>query len=205
MRLWSIQPEGIYYDLKDKKILLTDIRKSDTFMSPQEMESGIYNYEDIAIKNAYNWLVREMHKRIPDSLYNPSYPWWAWHTYNGKHKKPDLRHSLSTPGEKCACIELEIPDKDVLLHDYDNWHIPLGGYPLILDAVNEEDWERKYERFNSIKDSAAYTEAMEKSWEGIFNVDYCDIPWQERGMYIQATFWELRYDQVVNVRFFTSR
>ena len=46
----------------------------------------------------------------------------------------------------------------------------------------------------------------QKSWEKIFDVfPPFKNEWKNQGKYIQATFWELRLDQVVAVRHFKGR
>ena len=43
-----------------------------------------------------------------------------------------------------------------------------------------------------------------KNWEGVFNLSPLDNEWITRGDSIQATFWELRKDQIKEVRIFTA-
>jgi hypothetical protein len=38
-----------------------------------------------------------------------------------------------------------------------------------------------------------------KSWERVFDKNFC--PWE----FVQATFWELRKEQVISVRYFKGR
>lgn len=41
-------------------------------------------------RDQYDWLVKEMKKRIGDPPEGVSYPVWAWYMWEGCRKKPDL-------------------------------------------------------------------------------------------------------------------
>jgi hypothetical protein len=64
-------------------------------------------------------------------------------------------------------------------------------------------------RLQFLKMFAAWVEQKrikEKSWEKIFNVSIpIDTEWHRCGMFIQVTFWELRLDQVIVVRYFKGK
>lgn len=44
----------------------------------------------------------------------------------------------------------------------------------------------------------------ERNWERVFDLTPVDNEWVVRGDSIQATFWELRKDQIRSVRMFTA-
>ena len=44
----------------------------------------------------------------------------------------------------------------------------------------------------------------DKNWEGAFDLTYIDNDWVHRGDSIQATFWELRKEDIRRVKFFTT-
>ena len=80
----------------------------------------------------YKWLIDQMEKRIGPAPDGVSYPVWAWYIQSWKHKKPDLRIErwANGPGnEQYVCIEVELPDDQVLLSDFDAWCI------LLLDGL----------------------------------------------------------------------
>jgi hypothetical protein len=95
--------------------------------------------------------------------------------------------------EASVCLELEVPDHLVLLSDEEEWHIVLGDEYLCCgqDIDSEYEW---YEGLPSEKRDAVQT----ASWERIFNV----FDREEPSQFIQATFWELRLEQVKGVRCF---
>ena len=43
-----------------------------------------------------------------------------------------------------------------------------------------------------------------QNWKKVFDLTYVDNSWMHRGDSIQATFWELRKEDIRKVRFFTS-
>ena len=53
----------------------------------------------------------------------------------------------------------------------------------------------------------AYHQRIENSWDRIFDLDWVDEeithPFDKKS--IQATFWQLHFDQIRDVQFFTAR
>jgi hypothetical protein len=193
MILWTIQPVEWYEDLQRNGYVYCKEKLSE-------------NLEDEPFVNAYNWLIKEMYKR---GINNPNpclikYPLWAWHTYDWKHKKPDLRNSgFDRRGRKCVCLEIDIPDNQVLLSDYNAWHGVLNRWYLD-DSNNEEEWEEIQNRFDKLP-CAKRNKLMENSWQKVFDITPYESDWKSRGGYVQATFWFLRIDQVRKVQYFTTR
>ena len=112
MILWTIQPEAVYEEILSTGVYHCDFSKS----SLSEWE------------RQYDWLVEQMKKRIGPPPNGVSYPVWAWHTWEGVRKKPDLRRERwgnGWKGERFVCLEIDVPDKDVLLSDFDSWSIIL--------------------------------------------------------------------------------
>ena len=184
MRLWTIQPKKFYEKLLQEKVV---------FCKPELSE----HIQEWNFKPAYDWLVSQMECRIGAAPAGVRYPIWAWYTLDGKNEKPDLRKTeFRYYREEQVCIELEIPDQDVLLSD-EEWHVVLNDWYL----ANDEDFDREYEWFKALPESEQEA-AKQKSWERIFQV------FKEDGTsakYIQATFWELRLEYVKSVRFFKGR
>lgn len=79
---------------------------------------------------AYDWLVARMNLQIGSPRDGVKYPVWAWYAQGSGHKKPDLRRerwSNGSDGKKMVCMELEVPDEQVVLSDFDNWHAILNN------------------------------------------------------------------------------
>jgi hypothetical protein len=155
----------------------------------------------------YWWLNKQLDKKDPKPE-SVEYPVWAWYRFDGKEKKPDLRHSCySYHGDKMVCIELEIPDEKVLLSDFDLWHFPLNDwwlYDCFYPNYGEKEYDKDHEWFKNLSPEEQQVE-KEKSWERIFNIEPFESDWIARGKYVQAVFWELKKEYVKKAQFFTAR
>lgn len=188
MRLWTMQPVEI----------LDIIEKEGVFRCNPELSEYGTDFSD-----AYSWLIQKMDEKIP----RPEgcvLPVWAWHTRYWKHKKPDLRNiGLGMKGEKSVCIEIEIPDEEVLLSDFDEWHFVLND-SWIDDSNCEEEWEKMHDEFDALPFSEQ--ERLKKeSWNKIFDITPFENDWRRNGEFVQATFWEIKKENVKKVQFFTAR
>jgi hypothetical protein len=187
MILWTIQPEGVYQELQNTGIYHCDIGQGS--MPEYRLE--------------YDWFVAQMKKRIglpPDGV---KYPVWAWYKWEGKRKKPDLRRErwqCGLRGDIFYCLTIEIPDEHVLLSDFDMWSIIL--LHGLLSTTEEEDTqlEKIYDSLNPEEQK----KMRNKNWEGAFDLTPLRNEWMTRGESIQATFWELRYEQVVKAQPFKA-
>ena len=187
MLLWTCQEEAVYNEL-----LKTSVYRCDLNLSSMK-----------DCREKYDWLVRQMKQRIGPPPDKVSYPVWAWYQQQGKHRKPDLRKerwAVGCNGERFACLEIEIPDREVLLSDFDAWCIILSN-GLLSDSEQEDRYlEAQYEALPP----SEKRRMREKNWERVFDLSPLDNDWSRRGYYIQATFWELRLEQVRDVRFFRA-
>lgn len=175
MKLWSIQNEAAYELLLLNKTFQCDVNKS-------ELAS------EKCFKNAYNWMKNEMMDIL--DIQTEVYPIWAWYKYENKCKRPNLRKSgYALKGTKCVCLELEIPDSKVVLSDFDLWHYVLNDC-YFSQNNNDDIW---FENLSSEEQLLA----KEKSWKKIFDVI--------DSSYIQATLFELRIEDIKNIKYFTAR
>ena len=187
MILWTSQEEAVYNEL-----LKTGVYRCDLNLSPMK-----------DCRKQYDWLVRQMKQRIGPPPEQVTYPVWALYQQDGKHRKPDLRRerwAVGCNGERFACLESEIPDRDVLLSDLDVWCIILND-GLLSDTEQEDRClEAQYEALSP----SEKRRMKEKNWERVFDLSPLNSDWMRRGYDIQATFWELRLEQVRDVRFFRA-
>ena len=201
MKLWTIQPQAVYQLLQD-----TGVYRCDPYQSVmlQPMDDAMIGKELCEqFVESYDWLVRQMEKRIGPRPEGVIYPVWAWYQYGNK-RKPDLRSerwSNGNPGERLACILLEVPDQEVLLSDFGGWHFALGGLVPISDSEEESDQLEEYLDTLTEEDQKAF---LSRNWERIFDIEPYKNDWTSRGEDIQATFWELKKEYVRGVRFFIS-
>jgi len=188
MILWTIQPERVFRLIYKRGVYRCDLSKSgmEDFADPQ-----------------YDWLVSQMKKRIGPPPEGVKYPVWAWHQWRKGRKKPDLRWErwyCWPRGAKFYRLEIEIHDDKVLLHDFDEWGIILNN-GLLADSEEESD------KLDKIYDSLSPEEKNEfraKNWERVFDLTPVNNDWMTRGENIQATFWELRKEQIREATMFIS-
>lgn len=191
MRVWSVQPIEVYNKFIKDGYLICDPALSENIAEPCFLQ-------------AYNWLVKQMEEKIGKRPEGVTYPIWAWHTREWKHKKPDLRLSgYMARGEKAVLLELEIPDNEIVLSDFDAWHFVLNRWYL-SGALNEEDCDRDEAMFETLP-SAEKEQTLHKSWKRVFDTTPFNNDWTCRGRYIQATFWVLKSEYVKKVQFFTAK
>ena len=187
MRLWTIQPEDVYLGILETGRYRCDFDKCSM---PE-------------FKLQYDWLARQMEKRIGTPPAGITHPVWAWHTYDGKRQQLDLRKirwTHGSKGEKLVRLEIEIPDEQVLLSDFDAWSIILLDC-LIADTEEECDrLEEKYDLLSPDKQRCFKS----SNWERVFDIRSLHNGWVDYGDFVQATFWELRREQIINARYFIA-
>lgn len=185
MILWTIQPEHVFRLIYKRGIYRCDFFKS-----------GMKNFAE----SQYNWLVEQMKKRIGPPPESVTYPVWAWYRWSRTKKRPDLRAIRwywGQKGDKFYRLEVDIPDSEVLLSDFESW----AGIILnngLLSYTEQEDKE-----LDAVYESLSPEEKNEfraKNWERVFDTAIFDNGWTNRGDTTQATFWELRRE---NIRQFT--
>jgi len=192
MILWTIQTLEVY-DLIQKQGYY--------FCDPNHESSCI---KTMQFEKQYDWLVEKMKEKIGQPPLNIQYPVWAWYTYNWKHKKPDLRCiGLGNKGSQCVCMEIEIPDEDIVLSDHNSWHYILNNWHHNY-SKNEEEWDVINNWLDSLPNDERQKQ-IELSWNNIFNIDPIDNGWIIQGKYIQATFWKLSKTQIRKIQFFKAR
>lgn len=144
-----------------------------------------------------------MKKRIGPPPEGVSFPVWAWYQWRKDRKKPDLRAKrwyCGYKGEKFYRLEIEIPDEQVLLSDFDAWGIILNE-GLLADTEEESDaLDLIYDSLPPDKQKAMRS----KNWEKVFDLTPVNNEWMIRGEIIQATFWELRREHIRKAKMFIS-
>lgn len=151
-------------------------------------------YIDSDFKKSYNWIAKQMSKRIGKPPKSVKYPVWAWYQFEGKRKRPDMRFHARHWAEKGTPIVLmtiDVPDKLVLLSDFDYWNVVLSNGEIIFP----------------FDESAVYSQKeKEKSWENIFDIT-CSFTGEEKHKSIttQATIWEIKNEWVKKVEYFICR
>jgi hypothetical protein len=168
----------------------------------------------------YLWMAEQMQRRLKaPKPSKDAMPIWAWHRWQGKRCKPDLRACNHLPkGERGIRLELQVADDRVLLSDFDLWHYVLNYWYLPETEDAGEAFEKKlalaglsfYKCDHEHPLShPQYRREIEKSWERIFDVGWADrehtIAEPSKKKSIQATLWEIRLTDVVDAWKFTAR
>jgi hypothetical protein len=190
LRLWTVQAEAAWDVANRRGVLRSDGRR-------------VWREHRLA----YRWMREQMRARVA-TYAGPSLI-WSWY-----RPKPDLRFTgLLPPGTEGVRIEFVAPACDVLLSDFDGWHVPLSSSMrpaappryLSWSRTEDEEWERQ----SRDKDRrTAYDDAARRSWERIFDLqsprdlDWCEDPDQ---MMLQAVLEEVRVEQVIRVQRFLAR
>ncbi len=201
--LWTIQPIEWYESLLKNKHIFAKPTLSDQYMD-----------NDPTFRQAYDWLIIQMEKRIKAKPCKNILPIWAWYQHsNSDKKRPDLRYSGLLPkGTKGVRIKLKKKKSEVLFSDFDLWHSVLNYWYI---ADDEQDHNDFFSLLNSC--GLAFTERdrypshiqkqVEESWQKIFDMDYCQEYSAKsfKNKSIQATFWDLFLDEVVSVDKFIAR
>jgi len=188
MKLWTVQPLRFYEELQTRGVLHCD-PSSDGFWGAKFPE-----YEA-----AYDWLVEQMKLRVGPPPAGVQYPLWAWALIGGKSKQPAHRSVAFNDNylDDCVILELEIANDDILLSDEENWGFVMLNRYMHDVCDSEGRWEENAAWFNNLPPDEQ-ERVKRKSWEKIFDEDDPDNEWKS----VQACFWELRLDQVKDIRRF---
>lgn len=187
MVLWTIQPRHIWELIQNEGVYICDPAK---FSMPE-------------FAAQYNWLVERMTEKLGPPPSEVKYPVWAWYKQDGKRAKPDLRRERwgYGPGdEEYCCIEIDLPDEQVFLSDFDAWGIILNNG--LLSESEEEDslLDSQYDSMTPAQQQLFKRE----NWNRVFDLTPVHSDWIIRGEWIQATFWVLKKEDVLNVVFFRT-
>lgn len=194
MRLWTIQGIKLY-----------EILQRDGVVYCTKPSWG----DDKSFMRGYHWMAEQMKRRIGEPpIKEIEYPMWAWYQFNSAKSNKPPRSPLDIPEGISAYMEIEIPEKDVLLSSFSNWHAVLNQCPL-------SDWKRINKKTDLFDKKAGrrlqfdeypidIQREIEKSWEAIFDLDRRDKDvgrTHKRNRSIQATFWMLKPEHIISVEF----
>ncbi len=187
MRLWTVQSYNVYEVLRN-----TGIYRCNSSLSSL--------LEENEFVNAYKWISKKMKDHIGNPPDNVTFPVWAWYKVDGQHRRPDMRTFGMRVFEKSVLMEIEIPENQVLLSDFDYWHLVLNDTLYYkassMENISNEEWDAETDKEDayystlSLEEKQAY---KEKSWEKIFSIDTAHSD------FVQATFWELKKEQIKKI------
>lgn len=184
MIVWTIQPFEVYQKILDKGCFYCDPNRS------------INLRDDLEFQHAYKWMIQQMVKKIGTADKMGAYPVWAWYrSHDYKHQRPDFRWTRDYPDE--VCIEIEIPESQVLLSDFEGWHFVLNDW-FYSDATSQEEWDRKEQWFDDLN-ANQQQRIKSESWQRIFDITPRHGEWKANGESVQACFWSIKKDQIRKV------
>ena len=212
MILWTVQDIAVLDALKHGTYA---VNKNHLIFPEWEDDDGNHcNY-------AYKWLIRQMANRIGTPPTYVTYPIWAWYKKQGQHDgKPDMRKWKAEPdSEFVVRMKLDVPDWNVLLTDFDDWHCALNYWYLPRTKQEADDFDNMLEHkgltwmdvanwSNKSPELTKIREIVEQSWQHMIGIqpgkdDYCTQPWIDRT--IQATFWELKPEYIISTETFKAQ
>ena len=209
VRVWSIQTIPVLEELNSNGIYRPDPKKITRWVPEIPEEKDPYYH-------SYLWMVAEMEKRIPPKPFKGAMPIWGWHQWLGiTQPKPDLRSGGHLPpGTRGVRFELDLDPSRVLISDFDLWFFPFSG--IYLGKNNGED-----EEFRKLKEKAGLDynygdnldlpdhlmRILHKSWERVFDLSFYRPGYNDgkNKKALQATFWEIRQEDVRKAQEFTAR
>ena len=199
MKLYSVQPLAVY-DLLCREGLFHS--------RPQDYPDSALNLfnDDFKFAVAYQWLIERM---IEIGLARPHpevFPVWAYlYWINRAKPKPDLRYTALKRWGKSGrqvLLTMIIPDDRVLLSDYDQWFSCLCYGPAGSVRDMEAFWRRS-EKLGPRPYDQPYPEPFHQelldTWRLVLNLAAARKKNRisTANQCIQATFWELTADQVI--------
>jgi len=185
MRVYTIQPREVWEALQKEHILHVNTEYA--------LKSG---FLDKDCKQAYDWLSKKMIEKGLKAPEDVEYPWWCWAIYDWENQPPEDDEWYD--GKDYVEIEMEIPENEILLSDHGAWHSVLNNRYLD-DSKSEKEWKEINEWFDSLPNKKQ-AELVVNSWDEIFNIEKFENDWCSNGRFVQGTFWELKLEQVVNVK-----
>ena len=156
------------------KIMRTGVYK------PRLERSQFYKYDSFV--GAYKWLIERMKEKIGKPPEGVTAPVWAWHTL---HKNATYRGC----GFKSDLVRMviEVPNDEVLLTDTIKWNSILADSRVPTDG---NSWE-EIEWYHGLGEEEKVSVKL-FSWHKVFNINDANE--------IQATFWTLRREQILDAR-----
>ena len=148
-------------------------------------------------RGSYLWLSNKMRERgiIDLSPNQDAYPIYAWcQELNNKRAISDLRHCKTyiPKGGKGVRITLSLPLNRVMLTDFDLWHCVLNNFSADESLTEEEE---------DLLDQ----DGIIKTWDCIIYSNESFLNGRYPDQSIQATFFNIRPEDIVKVEFFQRK
>ncbi|KJW11790.1 hypothetical protein VC81_11165 [Levilactobacillus spicheri] len=182
MIMWTVQPMAVYRQLERDGVFRCDITQSAWQDAPEFMA-------------AYRWMRHQMERRIGPAPVADAYPIWGWYRRDWQHKRPDFRYYRDY--EDQVCLEIDVPEEQVLLSDFETWNGILNeGY--LSGARNEAEFDAGEAWYDALPAQRKQRE-LHRSWTRVFEIGPVHDPSWWIGKDVQGCIWELRREQIKHV------
>ncbi len=127
LKLWTIEREGAWDRALARGSLRADGRRVGPLFHP-----------------AYQWMTRQMGRRLSPPAFPASAPVWAWYQWHdARQRRPDLRsRGHLSPGAPGVLLEFTAPATDVILSDFQLWHFALNYWYLPTSGADRNQFDR---------------------------------------------------------------
>lgn len=156
---------------------------------------------------AYNWLGKELMKKVKRPSCNAKYPIVTWYQRDGKKHLKELLESDDNANS--IVLQLEVVDKEVVLFDErlfqyikNYFYIPLDEsdlkrFELALDRLNLNSYKMRL-RNVEYSAGACVRRMIEDSWSRVFDLKKEDgyIYGLNSRKSIQAALWQVSIEQI---------
>jgi hypothetical protein len=154
--------------------------------------------------DAYVWMRDRMLERLPGTAPEKPWPLWGWRRKRGRCKPRPSSYRLDVDH---WIVSFDIPEDQVVLSRFDEWHYVLNCWYLpdmsVEDGGEAEDealWAEMTAKgigFHDRPYPEPYMSKIRNSWNAVFDIG--DAP------DVQATFWGVDRDMVVAETFIPAR
>jgi hypothetical protein len=182
---WTFVPKAIAEDVLSGKIQTI----------PME-----FSEQEPLFRLAYEWIKEAMDEAGLKGREPGINSWWCWIRISEDQIKPTDLHA----DEASGLLELSLDPKDVLLSDFDMWHVPLN-YWFNAEDDEEEFFENelKMAGLNIYEDKPLpepFHSRVQASWRNVFCLDHVNGYTHElRGKSIQGVFWKLSPESIKGI------
>ena len=182
MRLYTFISKDEFHTLNTKGYLICDENRVDRYL-----------------RKAYSFMADNLEQKYSKKNINLEenivYPRWAWYSWENNKDILSCEDLMENYKPGTYLMVCNIPDEQVLLSDYDNWHFPLNY--MYLARTDEEDDEIEELHSNHKISQEEYNDRMRKSWLNVFDLKFPNRYLSDENEHsLQAVFWVLFLNQV---------
>lgn len=189
IRCWIIVPKAVVEALEATEALTCPINLAD---------------DDPQFVAAYDWLRDVMNQSSfpqPDAGITP---WWCWVQRDYEQCMPYADDLDAMPPESCV-LEMQIPQSELLLSCFDQWHMVLNFAYIQNSPEDNADFDAQVQAQGATLFQSPCPESLqvrlEQSWLQIFELDKLfgelDVNIDKRS--VQGCFWTLHKHYITRI------